>query len=221
MRQSLSILSLTPIALAASASMELFWPTDFAINALAPAATAALPSPAVSVISANPSTTVAAIGCASGAVSDCEYAGITYTKIDTTVYKYAYEAEIMPSMTLSLNVDCTSKKDVTCSVGMPSGANDFSIPGVDVSSLLGPFMGTTTYSGSQIAFTTAPVTKGAEKLVGGGASGVAPTSSGNGTVSGGASPTSNPVEQTGAANAFGVEVAALFGIAGAAAAQLL
>jgi hypothetical protein len=228
MRQSLAILSLAPMALAASsASMELFWPTDFAVNALQPATDAPLPTPALSIISANPKTTVAAIGCADSS-DDCAYSGITYTKIDTTVYKYAFQTDLaagmsmsgMGDMTLAVNVDCTSKSDVTCAVAMPS---PISIPGVNISDLLGPFLGTTTYSGSQVAFTTAPVTKGAEKLSGSGASGAAPTSSGaNGTVSGGASPTSSgkPAEQTGAATNFGVEMAAVFGLAGAAAAQL-
>jgi hypothetical protein len=230
MRQSLAVLSLAPMALAASsASMELFWPSDFAVNALQPAATAALPTPALSIISANAKTTVAAVGCADSS-DDCAYSGITYTKIDTTVYKYAFQTDLaagmsvsgMAGMTLAVNVDCTSKSDVTCAVAMPS---PISIPGVDISELLSPFLGTTTYSGSAVAFTTAPVTKGAEKLSGSGsgASGAAPSSSGaNGTVSGGASPTSSgkPAEQTGAATNFGVEMAAIFGLAGAAAAQL-
>jgi hypothetical protein len=153
---------------------------------------------------------------------------ITYTKIDTTVYKYAFSSEILPSTTLVVDIDCTSKEDVTCTVGLPDGGSQLSVPGVDLESMLASFMGTTTFSGDSIAYATASVTAGGEKLAaatgGSGASGSAvpmPTG-GNATVSGGASPSaSKPAEQTGKASALGVEVAALFGVVGIAAAGLL
>ncbi|KAF2680495.1 hypothetical protein K458DRAFT_421432 [Lentithecium fluviatile CBS 122367] len=124
-------------------------------------------------------------------------------------------------MPLSTGMDCTSKSDVACTIAVKQ--NEISISGVDVSSIAAAFDGTSTYSGAEVAFATASVTAGADKLASAGSSGSAtPAASANGTVSGSASPSpSAPAEQTGAASAFGVEVAALFGIGAAAAAQFL
>jgi hypothetical protein len=130
-------------------------------------------------------------------------------------------------MPLSLGIDCAgASAAVTCTVELPDSLATLSVPGVDVSSLLAAVTGTTTYTGAQVAFATASVTAGGEKLSAGSAgasgSGGMAGPSANGTMTGGATPSATkPAEQTNAAAVRGVEVAALFGVVGAAVAQLL
>lgn len=177
-----------------------------------------------SIVTANPSTTVAQISCPTGEdASDCGFGpGAELSIISTTIYQatLSEEGEFTMSFTCT---DDAPKTELTCTISMGGpGAND---PG-ETSAVL---------SGTDAVPISAVVTAGAEMLgaaATGGASGSASQTGMQTSVTGGAKPTttgasatnakasgtaSSAPSGTGAAYKFSVEGGALIALAGVAA----
>lgn len=228
MRQTLVTLALAPLSLAADATLTMFYPLN--VDGNTPSATpdpSDIMTPSLSIISANPATTVAALGCGTDISStDCYFNGYTYTAISTTVFKYHLETTIESNVPFTFDIACTGKSPaVTCTTDVPN-ADKISVSGLDPSDISDILpTGTTTYTGGEVSFLAAPVTAGQEKLQ------ATPKESQSGTAgSQSGSPTPSPsksgekpAEQTGknAAGRVGGKVGVVVGALGVAAAGLL
>ncbi|KAF2868268.1 hypothetical protein BDV95DRAFT_610230 [Massariosphaeria phaeospora] len=219
MHQSIAILSaFAGAAFAQTPTIQFFFPGGYEGV-----------DPVVSVVEANPATTVLALGCPTGVDStECGWslAPFQYSIISQTSY-HASASDLM-----EIAMDCTANVQATEMACVVTAA------GPD-----GPETTSTVLSGSEVRYATATVTAGADLLDATGAptsgsasSGKAtsaasrssaaaasqstasgPSSTGaksNGTAS--ASGTGGPPESTGAAYRFGVEGSALLALAGAA-----
>lgn len=120
-------------------------------------------TPGASIVRADPTTTVMALGCPTPTASDADWDdncpwgtdALTVSVIGTAQYALS-----LPGA--GVRFDCTSKGGMTCTAGVAqefTDAGTFFHAGTD-----GSATGTTVYPKSEIAFQTASVTAGEEKL---------------------------------------------------------
>ncbi|ORY18261.1 hypothetical protein BCR34DRAFT_362213 [Clohesyomyces aquaticus] len=136
MLRSTILASLLSLAAAQNKTLEWFFPGAEGSDLVA------------SIVSANPSTTVAVLNCPTSVdSSDCGFGpGVSLSIISTTIYQ-----AVMSESDFTMSVSCVYKtSEMPCSVSI-AGGND---PGNTVE----------TFSGSDIGFLTATVTAGGEKL---------------------------------------------------------
>jgi hypothetical protein len=190
-------------------------------------------APVATIRKVSASTTEMNIACPTGVDStECGWGpGLDYTIISATHYQAQMSAE---SVSMSFACDHnTAKSEMTCTVAMTGGNMDMAEPQTAV------------LSGTDVAFVTATVVAGADKLSGAGAQATAASSSGaaaaksapasgsaavtgSGLMTGSSMRTSKNAtssailpEHTGAATRFGLEASALFVLAGAMVANVL
>lgn len=144
---------------------------------------------------------------------------MTYTIISTSIYKMEQSATLDGEI-LTGQMDCTSSKDITCTVVMPGDWTAEEASSGGSSEVSTAMTITTSYSGSDIVMQTATVIAGVEKLEATTKSAGSPTSTGSPTSAGQSGSPESPTE-TDAAGSLAVQIAAVFGVAGVAAAQLL
>ncbi|KAF2251369.1 hypothetical protein BU26DRAFT_281687 [Trematosphaeria pertusa] len=225
MRHSLALLAFTSGAALAETQLPFFWPGfDNDVSGAQPVA---------SVISADPTTTVLQFSCPTNVdETECGWGDgqITYTILSTTIYR----ADIATD-TLRVSFGCTYDSSAT------QLACEESIVDPELTQIQsGSEMSTrTTLTGTDVAFQTATVTAG-ESLLGASAGAVASSgasapasslatsarASGSAAATTGGTPSASgasatgsgaAAQSTGAAARFGVEGAAMFALAGAAA----
>jgi hypothetical protein len=177
--------------------------------------------PVAEVLTANPSTTVIRAACPTDLDStECGWGpGIVYSVVSTTIYKATMSEENLFTMTYSCEHN-TKAKTVDCDISM--GGDEANSPTTEHIK----------FTGTEIGFAKATITKGAELLTkggdetqttatatAGGQSPGSPSATGSAQVSGSPSGTASGAvpESTGAAYRFGLEGSALLAMAGAAA----
>lgn len=221
MYRSITLLSLAAGAFA-NTQLPFFWPgfdsnsSDGGVN------------PVASVITVSKATTVVQMACPTGIDSnDCGWGNgeITYTLASSSVYAAALSTD-----GISVSFGCTSKNAMTCVMAVPASEFGDLTSGMTGIGSGGVVTVTTTVDSAPMQ--TMTVTAGEDKLKATGAasagstlatsaSGTAASGSKAGATAASATGSGSPAQSTGAAARFGVEGAALFALAGAAALNVL